>query len=555
MGMGVGTTRTHADPNAVHWYKGDQTSDIKHESSAVGPIYWSQILSFWDRRLGQRRSFRHFGNQTQNTHTVVYFSCMMTAVSKPNLPVASVKRLIVIGALSAVLAFRLSSEHRRLLWTFETFAFGGPAVTRSYNATEHDYYQYDSEDHNNNDPADGATLPSCKSVMRKGTESDGGDFLTSPQTASGWTLRNDGSREYNLEQHCSLHRYTAHEARQCLLDKHIMFIGDSLTRFQVTSLVYLLERGRYPHRFDRSRHGACHPFAAPPPNETHSSADEYEQCSPRDKPNVCVADDFTNSPMQDSWSSFHHQVGGAADGGVYHGRMECDCSRGGLDCHKDRLGCDVENFFYASEPVKDNKRTAISFFFESGWGDHPRPIKGFNFTGCALTGTCRSNETAANERKDKAYNGTYNFYQPLGDALEKNGSLWQVIPPVDVSIYNRGLWGTLTTEQANRYMPLFRALTSQRQNGRCFFKSTTGSDRTSGRSFQHEQTTLRNITLQAGCSFLDLAQITKDFGRLPEKGADGEIHWERATIFQDSVHFRPWVYEEFNNILLNALCN
>jgi hypothetical protein len=489
-----------------------------------------------------------------------------TALSKQNL--VFVRRLVPLVAMIAVLALRLSSEQKRVLMNFDTGVFEWPTAGRSaLSLSSADEYQHRSDDDKGtSNPENGAILPSCKSVMRRKGQSlhdegyGGGDFLTSPQTASGWTPRNDGSQEYNLEQHCSLHRYTAQEARQCLSDKHIMFIGDSLTRFQVTSLVYLLERGQYPHRFDRTHYGRCRPFASPPPEETQQAVDEYEQCSPQDRPNVCVADDFVSSPLRDSWSSFHHQLGGATDGGVYRGRMECDCIRGELDCHEDRRGCDVENFYYASEPVQD-KRTTISFFFESGWGDQPRPIKGFNFTGCALTGTCRYNETLAKERKKQAYRGTYNFYQPLGDALERNGALWQVIPPVDVSIYNRGLWGALTTEQATRYMPLFRELTSQRHDGgrtpgQCFFKSTTGSDRTSAASLKHEQTTLRNITLQAGCSFLDMAQITKDFGRMPEKSADdGETNWERNTVYQDGIHFRPWVYEEFNNILLNALCN
>jgi hypothetical protein len=483
------------------------------------------------------------------------------AVTFPSHAIA--RTLILVACSSFYFAWRFMLERGSLLGIQESLFAETTAATNDSYSSRNQFFVDENNvitklfgEQNKNDQQidDDAVLPSCKSIMQNPRSTPiGSDFLTSPETLSGWTLRDDGSREYNLKQNCSLHRYTAQEARECLIDKHIMFIGDSLTRFQVTSLVHLLERGAYPHRFDRSNRGVCWPYGAPP-NGTEST-DIYEQCSPKDRPNVCVADDFRNAPFGDTWSSFHHQIGGATDGGVFRGRMECDCIRGGLNCHNDRLGCDVENFFYASEPLIKEKPTIISFFFESGWVSHPRPIKGFNFTGCALTGSCRYNETVANEKRVNSYNGTYNFYQPLGDALERNGSLWQVIPPVDVSIYNRGLWGALTTEQATRYMPLFRDLTSQKQNGQCFFKSTTGSARTSAMSFQHEQTTLRHITRNAGCSFLDMAHITKDFGSMSERLLDGETNWERPTIYQDGIHFRPWVYEEFNNVLLNVLCN
>lgn len=234
--------------------------------------------------------------------------------------------------------------------------------------------------------------------------------------------------------------------------------------------------------------------------------------------------------------------------------MECDCIRDGVVCPKDKPGCAAENFFYTSEPdPKDHTRTNVSFFFEAGWGDDPRPIRGYNFTGCAMNGTCRYDKAVNDEKVKRAFNMSYNFYQPLGDAIERNGSLRQVVPPVDVAIYNRGLWGTLTTKQAQRYMPLFRDMVDQ-TDGRCFFKSTTGSGRSNKRSVAQEQGVVRNETAKAGCSFFDLGQITSDFGRMPEE-IDGEKNLERLTVYSDTVHFRPWVYEEFNNILLNVLCN
>jgi hypothetical protein len=32
-------------------------------------------------------------------------------------------------------------------------------------------------------------------------------------------------------------------------------------------------------------------------------------------------------------------------------------------------------------------------------------------------------------------------------------------------------------------------------------------------------------------------------------------HEERHNVFFDDVHYQPWLYEEFNNLWLNVLCN
>jgi len=438
------------------------------------------------------------------------------------------KIVILVALLSGYLYTLLSSQ-----WVLRSLA-----VSRLFKPSEYDNDFYPEEQN--------GTLPSCRRLMREGGPLATGDFLTSHPFH--WTPRPDGSRQYDLTETCTLHRYSARDARKCLSDKHIMFIGDSLTRYQVLSLVYLLERGVYPPRFNRPSGSEQCPYGST--NETNS-------CSPADKPNVCVVNDFRGLPLPDSWSSFHHEIGGGVDGGVFRGRMECDCVRGGVQCPADSPGCDVENFFYTTREegtAGSGRRTNVSFFFEDGWGDDPRPIRGFNFTDCAPSGSCLHNNAVVQTKKQRASQLSYNWEQPLGDALERNGSLRELVPPVDVSIYNRGLWGQLTTAQTQRYMPLFRDLTAAR-SGRCFFKSTTGSERMSEKSLAHEQGFVKNETTKAGCSFLDVAQITNDFGKLTSKEDAPNYRPERSTIFFDTVHFRPWVYEELNNILLNVLCN
>jgi hypothetical protein len=96
-------------------------------------------------------------------------------------------------------------------------------------------------------PSQQQALPTCESLMKSPNSpvSDGA-FLTRETTPNIWTLRADGSRELTLPLTCRLKRYTSSEARQCLSNKHLAFIGDSLTRYQYLSLAYFLERGQYP---------------------------------------------------------------------------------------------------------------------------------------------------------------------------------------------------------------------------------------------------------------------------------------------------------------------
>jgi hypothetical protein len=389
-----------------------------------------------------------------------------------------------------------------------------------------------------------ASLPSCLELMRQpGSPYATGDFITQSTTPYTWNLRADGSREFDLAAYCTLHRYTATEAHQCLANKHIMFVGDSLTRFQMTSLAYFLEKGIHPPRFERAPKGQPCP---------HVNYKGEAACSPENEPNVANSDDFEWMPFPNSWGSFHHKIGGALDGDVFQGRMECDCSRAGVNCPQDQKGCDVENYIYATASEKD--RILLTFFFEAGWGSQPRPLRGFHFTGCAFTGSCRRDQNVTDWKVRRSQNIDYNWIQSLGDALEANGTFRTHLPKVHVSLYNRGLWGGLTTAQAQNRLPLFYNLTG-REKGACFFKSTTASSRTSPGSLLHEQGILRDETNKAGCSFLDFAHVTGEFGKLAAKDAAPSVVQERKTIYADEIHFRPWVNEEFNNILLNVLCN
>ena len=51
-----------------------------------------------------------------------------------------------------------------------------------------------------------------------------------------WLLEPDGTFSLNFD-HCILRQFTVNEAQKCLQDNHIVFMGDSVTRYFYMSLI------------------------------------------------------------------------------------------------------------------------------------------------------------------------------------------------------------------------------------------------------------------------------------------------------------------------------
>jgi hypothetical protein len=106
-----------------------------------------------------------------------------TALSKQNL--VFVRRLVLLVAMIAVLALRLSSEQKRVLMNLDAGVFEWPAAGRSAlsSSTVDEYLHSSDDDKGTRNPENGAILPSCKSFMRRKGQSlhdeeyGGGDFL------------------------------------------------------------------------------------------------------------------------------------------------------------------------------------------------------------------------------------------------------------------------------------------------------------------------------------------------------------------------------------------
>ena len=385
-----------------------------------------------------------------------------------------------------------------------------------------------------------AELPTCVKLMQRCPLYADGSFLTSKSTPVVWKKRSDGSKELTLPSTCRLKRYTADQAGMCLKNKHIFFVGDSLSRYTFMSLVYFLDHKKYPMRFQAGLQ-PCH---------DHIDENGNPTCSKEDEPNVCVEPDWISIG---GWHGYYQAMGGGTDGDVFHGRME---SRSYRSSNWPRVpAVDHMQYTRSSEDYgAGNGRTKLSFVYELGRGGW-EPFMGFDFRGCGHNATCRYTSEEWQEREKRVIAKDFDWEYPnIVEGFGRNGTKFLTQhQDTNYVIYNRGIWGALQVEKAERMMPLLYELIGgdegkKGSNNRCFFRSTTGCPLTE-KLESWESGPIRNATIEAGCEYFDIAHATEEFYSISNN------HTEFKNTFWDRWHYVPWVYEELNNLLLNVLCN
>lgn len=83
-----------------------------------------------------------------------------------------------------------------------------------------------------------SSLPWCSPNNLNISSTGRGEFIAMP----------DGSLRYETH-HCRLRRFTADDTVQCLTGTHLVFMGDSLSRYFYLSLASLLASGQWPKPF------------------------------------------------------------------------------------------------------------------------------------------------------------------------------------------------------------------------------------------------------------------------------------------------------------------
>ena len=250
------------------------------------------------------------------------------------------------------------------------------------------------------------------------------------------------------------------------------------------------------------------------------------------------------------WSAYLRNLGGGTDGGIFGGRME-------LTGVRKTTGGSYE---YVSS--SKHGETTMRLAGESGWTGK-EPYFGYNFSGCAKNATCRFTSQQYDHKQEQLDNDTgFDWrYASAAHAFGPNGTdFHKQYADTDYAFYNRGLWGQLPKDRAKIMMESMYKLSGgkEKQQNRCFYRSTTSCERMTKKDMgSYERNTIRSIAHIASCEFLDYNHITEAFGQFAyaHPKPDRNLDHERGSVFWDSVHYQPWVYEELNNLLLNVLCN
>lgn len=349
------------------------------------------------------------------------------------------------------------------------------------------------------------SLPSCISLMQSGDPYyKDGSFLTNHTIPISWQNRTDGSKQL---QHslCRLHRYTSQEAKQCLAGKHVNFLGDSLSRYQYMSLVWFLHKGSYPPHFRKPGRGYC----------KHMNEEGKPTCSPNDEPSICsVPDWFGGGPSNKSGWQWYAQSMGST---MFDGYMEANAIKT-ENLLREKI---VDNYFYASPSTRHDgspDRPNIDQVFVSYVKDTVHPVTMFHWKNCAQEGNCDYSDEEAKTREQRAINLDFDYSQSLAHALEETsgGILPKLLPPVDIELYNRGIWGLMNKQHSKTVLPLLHQWThkNNNNNGKCFFRSSTHFKWET--MFEQERRVVHPVAIQAGCGYIDYTHLIQEFYHMPK---------------------------------------
>ena len=412
--------------------------------------------------------------------------------------------------------------------------------------------------------------PLCDAYRRKHWAHADGAFLT--RSRGHFAMRDDGSRAYDVKP-CRIVRYGAEAARRCLRGRHLFFIGDSITRYQVMSLIHFLERGEWPKRLTGGS-GTC----------VHAPTDA---CDPG--PSITAEGDWRTQGQGAAWANMLSSIGGGADGSIFRGRVECLCARD--DSMTDRPAsrgggwATTQNVVYRGEFGVN-----VTFVEQNGWHGTEQ-LQGWTPTGCANNGTCRLTLAGHAKNVARANADDYDWAAPLLQALD--GPLPRLYPDVTDVFYNRGLWGEV--KEPDQVFARLHNLVAPK-GGRCFWRGTTSG----GGQGKRDERPVREAAAKAGCESFDANHVATGARKRPvgaprrsaARPRAGHERLRRALlhtpatppgnrearaerrppaaslvvffyvallppttqVYWDKVHFQPWVYEELNNLLLNVLC-
>lgn len=412
------------------------------------------------------------------------------------------------------------------------------------------------------------------------------DNLPLQNTSMGnFYLMPDGSFKYYLP-HCKLRRFKVREVAKCLQGNHIVFMGDSLSRYFYLNLAGFLAQGHWPLHF----------------------IDQYPE-----------GRGFLSEKEYHSWTWFYQDTNRALNRGK-HAIEICDCFRNDSLSFEEFIREMFENrhFRYTPDGDLDNTQNDVRLSYIQWWG--LMPMRGHRSISLQVPRSKQStalldkwnrelcpdepesfwplSRNCSNQRKDLRdidfVDFSYkeiceNFPAPTLNPHTKTEICQrferEILGPMGAThlLLNSG-WHAGLEHVGPNFLPKVIAAAD-----RYFVKPPSDShiqhtlpkvtwrQTTAGGVFEGNDCIAKNISDRVSPNrfgYFPVGDITSKLRKLRDLMNSNNLLWLRKMvkkhptwpagrdvnlttvhgIWHDAAHFEPYVYTEINNIFLNAIC-
>lgn len=309
---------------------------------------------------------------------------------------------------------------------------------------------------------------------------------------------------------CDIDDINSEQAWSCLKGKTVVFVGDSIMRYQYLSLVDFLEYGIYPSDRDcvtRSVYEARLSF------ESANQTSEY------------YCDALSNEQWWDGWPNFYKYTDNRLNGNGC-----CDCYR----LHGEYKSINfMENRVY----TKNGAKFVYMQFFH--YADYTMP--GFG----AIHGHWHCLDPS---KATPPFCEAGSCSHPVDFNMPLDKAFMQVIKPLqpDFLIFNQGIQGTTNDWPDWLWRRVAKSALEavKEKNGAAIWRTTSAVKKDMNISVDHDRKAVE-MARKYGMEVFNLWAVTESFVK---------NNMENAYWAWNGIHFNDWPNAAFNNFLLNSLC-
>lgn len=379
-------------------------------------------------------------------------------------------------------------------------------------------------------------------------------FLTSDLPA--WHLNTSHMPSSHLL--LSTHEHGEHaRARACLAGRHLLLVGDSLTRYQYLNLAFFLRSGEWSSPAPRSEWEADHGggdwpsfYACTQARNGASPAVPDSPCAHRPAGEGGSGGYSIAANTSEICDCLRTQDAGGGIAEAHEARYLLDHGTGGRVTYLQLWSSRALDWFAPAEVgvgcMAQQHRAAWLRYDRSSsvepraFSHAPAPAPACPQTGCT-PGACTS----------PPHKGVPAFQALLQQAEDP------LLQPIDLLVMNSGLWGTFDRGTAlSSLLPTLDSIAARSRGVGCrpriVWKTTTAVAPGTEQPYEAEtlQAWSEHVDDDGGpWGVFDTFSLTHPLAQAVALSPALE-----AQVFTNPKHYQPWVYRELNRALLHELC-